>query len=250
MRDDMTCARAEELLTDHLEGTLAEPLQGELDAHLLSCVACRALREELAFVKVALGEFPEVEPSLTLASRAAEAALRAGKTAPREAKVVAFASRSTGPDTAPGGAPAPVPEVASLPLRPKLVLLPNWAQSMAAGLSLITVGTLLLTSRSQAPARAAAQIVGATVNTGAYLVERKDRLVEDVRVLRVVLETAFEGRVERVGERVEDYRKLLERRRGNEREEEPAGHPSEGTRSNDTRHSFPNKRHSDAVTLT
>jgi hypothetical protein len=131
-----------------------------------------------------------------------------------------------------------------------VVLLPTWAQSLAAGLSLITVGTLLLTSRSQAPARAAAQIVGATVNTGAYLAERKDRLVEDVRVLRVVLETAFEGRVERVGERVEDYRKLLERRRGHESGEEPERNPpSEGSRSNDTRHTFPNPHRHDAVTL-
>jgi Putative zinc-finger len=249
MRDDMACARAEELLTDHLEGTLAEPLRGELDAHLLACAACRALREELAFVKEALHEFPEVEPSLTLASRVAKAALRASKTTSRDTKVVPFAFPSTAPRTAPSRAAAPVPAVASVPSRPRVALLPAWAQSMAAGLSLITLGTLLLTSRSQAPARAAAQIVGATVNTGAYLAERKDRLVEDVRVLRVVLETAFEGRVERVGERVEDYRKLLERRRGNEPEEDPAGRPSEGSRSNDTRHSFPNKRHSDAVTL-
>ncbi len=36
--------------------------------------------------------------------------------------------------------------------------------------------------------------------------ERRDRLVEDVRILGVVLGTAFEGRIERVNERVEDYR--------------------------------------------
>ena len=43
--------------------------------------------------------------------------------------------------------------------------------------------------------------------------ERKDRLVEDVRILGVVLGTAFEGRLDRVNERVEDYRRLLDRRR-------------------------------------
>ena len=43
--------------------------------------------------------------------------------------------------------------------------------------------------------------------------ERKDRIVEDVRILGVVLGAAFEGRIERVNERVEDYRRLLDRRR-------------------------------------
>ena len=106
----------------------------------------------------------------------------------------------------------------------RVAILPAWAQSLAAGLALVTVGALLLTTRSEGPARAAANIVGATVNTGAYLAERKDRLVEDVRVLRVVIETAFEGRVEQVGERVEDYRKLLERRQA----DEPASDESSG----------------------
>ncbi len=47
--------------------------------------------------------------------------------------------------------------------------------------------------------------------------ERKDRLVEDLRLLRVVISTAFEGRVDRVNDRVEDYRRLLERRRQDEK---------------------------------
>ena len=45
-----------------------------------------------------------------------------------------------------------------------------------------------------------------------YVAEKKDRLVEDFRMLRVVVGTAFEGRVDRVNDRVEDYRRLLERR--------------------------------------
>jgi hypothetical protein len=72
--------------------------------------------------------------------------------------------------------------------------------------------------------------------------------MEDVRVLRVVIETAFEGRVEKVGERVEDYRKLLERRRA----EEPAGDLSSGSgakKTNRIERSFPNRRPGEAVTL-
>lgn len=232
MRDDMTCARAEELLSDHLEGTLGEPLRGDLEAHLASCAACRALREEMAFVTMALGEYPELLPSSTLAERAAEAALRAKNVLPFERPA------TTG---------IPRPLLATAP-RAGVVRLPAWAQSLAAGLALVTVGLFLLTTRSEAPARAAANIVGATVNTGAYLAERKDRLMEDVRVLRVVIETAFEGRVEKVGERVEDYRKLLERRRA----DEPPTDESSGAgakKTNQLERTFPNRREGDAVTL-
>ena len=62
-------------------------------------------------------------------------------------------------------------------------------------------------------ARAAQRLVGQTVTAGSSLMERKDRLLEDVRVLGVVLSTAFEGRIERVNERVNDYKRLLERRK-------------------------------------
>ena len=214
----MTCARAEELLSDHLDGTLAEPLHTELQGHLASCAPCRSLREDLAFVVDALQAFPDVAPSSTLASRVAEAALRKGK-------VVAFSPR-----------PKPVPKAA------RVGMLPAWAQSLAAGLALVTAGALLMTTRAEGPKRAASQIATATVSTGAFLAEHKDRLVEDVRVLKVVLETAFEGRVERVNERVEDYRKLLERRR----QAEPG--QGETKKTNDGRDTFPNSPLAAAVT--
>ena len=225
MTEAMSCTRAEELLSDFQDGTLAEPLRTEVQDHLASCEACRSLLEELRFVVGALQAYPEVAPSETLASRVAEAASRRSKE-----KVVAFAPR---------------PKVARSPSR--VAILPAWAQSLAAGLALVTVGALLMTTRSEGPKRAASQIVGATVNTGAYLAERKDRLVEDVRVLRVVLETAFEGRVERVNERVEDYRKLLERRKA----AEPEGAPGDGDtkKTNDGRDTYPNSRGSAAVTF-
>ena len=218
MREGMTCARAEELLSDHLDATLAEPLRTELQDHLASCLPCRSLREELRFVVDALQSYPEVAPSSTLPSRVAEATLRRGK-------VVALAPRR---------------KAAATPTR--VAVLPAWAQSLAAGLALVTVGALLMTTRAEGPKRAASQIAAATVSTGAYLAERKDRLVEDVRVLKVVLETAFEGRVERVNERVEDYRKLLERRR----QAEPG--QGETKKTNDGRDTFPNSPLAAAVT--
>jgi hypothetical protein len=70
------------------------------------------------------------------------------------------------------------------------------------------------------PVRTARRLGERSVNVGAYLLERKDRLVEDVRLLRVVIGTAFEGRMERVNDRVDDYRKLLEKRRAAERDQQ------------------------------
>ena len=223
MSQEMTCARAEALLSDHRDGTLAEPLHTELQGHLASCAPCRSLREELRFVVDALQSYPEVAPSSTLASRVTEATLRRGK-------VVALAPRR---------------KAAATPTR--VAVLPAWAQSLAAGLALVTVGALLMTTRAEGPKRAASQIATATVSTGAFLAEHKDRLVEDVRVLKVVLETAFEGRVERVNERVEDYRKLLERRKP----AAPAGEPgqSETKKTNDGRDTFPNSPVTPAVTF-
>jgi predicted anti-sigma-YlaC factor YlaD len=175
----MDCQRAEELLSDHLEGSLHEILRGELEAHLGQCDECRALREAFGEVVAALRAFPEVAAPSGLAERSASAALaRSG----------------------------------ALVVRPALVL-PSWVQAAAAGFALITLGTVLLVVGPDKPTRAAQRLVSQTVTAGSSLLERKDRLVEDVHILGVVLGTAFEGRLERVNERVEDYRRLLDRKR-------------------------------------
>lgn len=175
----MDCQRAEELLSDHLEGSLHEILRTELDAHLGRCAECRALRQALGEVVGALRAFPDVEAPRGLAERSAAAArARSG----------------------------------ALVVRPAFVL-PSWVQAAAAGFALISLGTVLMVVGPEKPTRAAQRLVGQTVTAGSSLLDRKDRLVEDVRILGVVLGTAFEGRIERVNERVEDYRRLLDRRR-------------------------------------
>jgi uncharacterized membrane protein len=175
----MDCQRAEELLSDELEGTLHEILRAELGAHLAACEDCRALRGAFAEVVEALRAFPDTEAPAGLAGRAATAALL------RRGPVV---------------------------VRPAVVL-PAWAQAAAAGFALIALGTILMVVGPERGSRAAQRLVSQTVTAGSNLVERKDRLVEDVRVLGVVLGTAFEGRLDRVNERVEDYRRFLDRRR-------------------------------------
>jgi predicted anti-sigma-YlaC factor YlaD len=175
----MDCQRAEELLSDHLEGVLHPILRAELDAHLAGCAECGPLRAALAEVVDALHAFPDVDAPVGLAERAAAASLAA----PRAVVV-----------------------------RPAIVL-PSWVQAAAAGLALIALGTILMVVGPEKPTRAAQRLVSQTVTAGSSLLERKDRLVDDVRILGVVLGTAFEGRLERVNDRVEDYRRLLDRRR-------------------------------------
>jgi len=175
----MECRRAEELFSDDLEGALHEVLKAELRAHVASCAGCRELRETFAEVVAALRAYPELEAPPGLAERVARAALIA---------------------------PRPVE------IRPAFVV-PSWVQAAAAGFALITLGTMLMVMGPERPTRAAQRLVGQTLHAGSSLIERKDRLFEDVRILGVVLSAAFEGRLDRVNERVEDYRRLLEKRR-------------------------------------
>jgi hypothetical protein len=175
----MDCRRAEELFSDHLEGTLHAVLRGELERHLASCEPCRLLHEAFAAVVAELRAAPELEAPPGLAERAALAALRA----PRVVEI-----------------------------RPALTL-PPWLQAAAAGFALIALGTTLAVLGPERPTRAAQRLVTETATMSSGLLERKDRLIEDVRLLGVVLSTAFEGRIEKVGERVQDYKRLLERRK-------------------------------------
>jgi acyl-coenzyme A synthetase/AMP-(fatty) acid ligase len=175
----MDCQRAEELLSDHLEGTLHQILRAELDRHLATCDACRELRTAMAEVVAALWAYPDIEEPGGLAARVAAAARRA-------------------------------PLVVEV--RPAIAV-PPWVQAAAAGLALIALGAMLLVVGPEAPTRAAQRLVGETVHAGNSLIVRKDRIVEDVRLLGVVLSTAFEGRLDRVNERVQDYRRLIEKRR-------------------------------------
>jgi hypothetical protein len=181
--------RAEELFSDHLEGTLHAVLRAELERHLASCASCRRLHEAVSAVVAELHAAPELEAPAGLAERAALAALRA----PRVVEI-----------------------------RPALTL-PSWLQAAAAGFALIALGTALAVVGPERPTRAAQRLVAETATVSSSLLERKDRLVEDVRLLGVVLSTAFEGRIEKVGERVQDYKRLLERRKAS-----PPAEPKQG----------------------
>ena len=178
----MDCPRALDLLSDHLEGSLHEIVRAELEGHLTSCADCRALRGALAEVVEQLRAFPVPEPPAGLAERGAQAALASGRLLPHAVIV-----------------------------RPAI---PSWVQAAAAGFALIALGAGLLLVGPEAPSRTATRLVVHTVGAGTFLIERKDRLVEDVRVLGLSVGTAVETGLDRLEDRVQDYRRLLDRQRG------------------------------------
>jgi hypothetical protein len=184
VRPALRCEQVEERLSDHLEGGLDAGLRADVESHLASCEACGRLLEALHEVVAALRSIAVLDPPQDLAARAAAAALLR----------------------------APRRHVATPPLR---LTPPTWLLATAAGVALaVTAAVVLLSRDPRGPGRF--RVAERTSNAAAYLAERKDRLVEDIRILRVVIGTAFEGRLDRVNDRVDDYRRLLEKRRAAE----------------------------------
>jgi anti-sigma factor RsiW len=182
MRDVLDCARAEELLSDYREGLLPPPLQADVQRHLESCAECRALLDAMGRVLDVLRAPLDLDPAASLAARVAKASWQAAR-----ATVVPFR---------------------------KATRLPAQVQSLAAALAVAVTGVFLLVQHAPPQSgRVAGRVKERTVNAAVFVQERTERLVEDLRMLRVVIATAFEGRVERVNERVDDYKKLLEKRR-------------------------------------
>src|SRR5262245_13534499 len=98
----MDCEQVEELLSDHLEGTLASEEGVALGRHLASCARCAELREALGDVVRALRSLDVPEPARDLADRAASRALATGRaeTARRgrpRLRLVRSAPRAAGP---------------------------------------------------------------------------------------------------------------------------------------------------------
>jgi hypothetical protein len=179
------CGRAEELLSDDCDGTLDDLFRPDLQAHLAGCADCRSLRAALGDVREALKRPTELAPPAGLADRISAAVVREAR------------------------APAARSHVA----RPALQGWPLGGRVQAVAAAVVIASTTGLYMSRGSAARQGTRLVERASNAGVYLMERKDRLVEDVRILRVVVSAAFEGRLDRVNDRVEDYRRLLERRR-------------------------------------
>jgi hypothetical protein len=195
----MNCSRAQELFSEYREESLDAGTREDLRDHLAGCPDCRELMGALREVMEALGRVPELEPPLDLARKAAEAAV---------------AQEASDP----------------APIRwPKSQGLPAWIRSVAAALAIASTGTFFLLEREgHTLFRTSSRFVTRAVNMGVHAVERKDRLVEDVRDLPALVSSVVTGRVERVGGRVEDYRRLLEKRRQGDVEKKQGGLGSAG----------------------
>jgi hypothetical protein len=188
----MDCLRAEELLSDDLEGTLPTPLEMDLRTHVVECAACRELRAALEEVLAMFASRPEIAPAEDLADRVASAAL-------------------------------------ARPARKASVgwTLPRGVNTLAAALAVAsTAAVLLIHASASGTLRLPGRVYNQTVNVGVQLIERTDRVIEDFRILRVLIGTALEGRIDRVNDRVDDYRRLLERRRSQEQRGQGTSLPS------------------------
>jgi len=213
----LRCEEVRDLLSDDLEGALDRAAAADVAFHLAGCVECRALRLAMADV-TSLLRAPAIEPATDLADRVARGSWIAARTPiVRAQRKRAWAS-------------------AAATWAGWLTEVPFAVQAVAAALALVVTAGLVMAAGSVPGAPARPHLGQRISNAAVYLVERKDRLVEDLRLLRVVVSTAFEGRLDRVNDRVDDYRRLLEQRKKDEapredkkselEESEPASRPA------------------------
>jgi hypothetical protein len=180
------CLACEERLPDLADDVLGIVVRGEVERHLEGCPLCRALRDALETTshELAAGR-PDPAPRPGLAREIARRTWR-----------------------------RPLTLAALWPASPERGGPPWRVQGLAAGMSLfvstfIYVGALALHDPGSAPARAYR-----TVNrNAAALRSQGDEWLEDIRLVRVLVSTALGGRLDRVQEQVEDYRRLMEKRR-------------------------------------
>jgi anti-sigma factor RsiW len=210
MSEVLSRERTLELLSDYREGALEPRLHQAVEARLAEDAECRemlAALEELAELLPGLGAVPE--PGAGLAGRAARAAWAAGPPAP----VIAFQ-----------------PPVRYRPA------VPAQLQAAAAVAMLVTGLAALVSGPDAAPQQAASRLVE---RTSLELRQQSGRLVENIRELGERVGAAVETRLDQVGDRVDDYRRLL-------REEQPQAPASESRngaeRAPGRRHTFEPER--------
>jgi len=178
------CLRAQELFSDDHDQALAAVLGADLKAHLATCSECRVLREAMSEVVHALETHPVLEPPAGLVERVARASFTPHRVVSLWARAEAF------------------------------LAVPRRFQVAAAVLAAATSALVFSAIGTQsAPRHLLTRLIERTANTGTYVAEKEERFVENLRILKVVVTTAFEGRIDRVNDRVDDYRRLLERRR-------------------------------------
>lgn len=168
----MKCSRAEELFSDDFEGSLPPPLAGELRAHLDGCDECRALHAAFREVVSGLDSYPVPPLPGTLSSRLVAARPAASPIRGRERAA-----------------------------EPPLV----------AGVSGVAVAALLALMLFGGPpelvstlTRKVSQTAHQAYSFGVRTYHQTERWIEDLNVLRLTVEVAFEDRLEQINERLRD----------------------------------------------
>jgi hypothetical protein len=187
----LSCRRHQELLSDHLEGTLSPPLRRDLESHLRLCEECRDLAASLSEVVTLLGGAEEPEPPSNL-TELVLARTRPALAAARQASAVVETDASFWRSFGPALAAAAVLAAVLLFHPPEFL----------AGLS-----------------RNVSQTAHRGYSLGVRTYHRTGRWLEDLNVLRMTVGVAFENRLDRLNERLRDLEEL--RRRGEPDETPP-----------------------------
>lgn len=171
----MNCRRSEELLSDHLEGSLTPLLERELRAHLDGCDSCRQLSTAMREGVELLQSLEVPDPPEELTSRILE------RTRPA---LLAARRQSARPG---------VPERSSPPL---------WYGWVAAA-AVVAIVVLwrppeLVSSLGQRLSLTAHQ----TYSMGVKMYYRAERWIDDLNVLRTTVAVAFEDRLDLLNERL------------------------------------------------
>jgi Putative zinc-finger len=173
----VNCRRSQELMSDFVEQTLAPPLDRELRTHLASCVECRDLIEALRDVVASLRSFAAPEPSGQLTEKILERT-RPLRIAARQAVEEDPFSGPTFWRTASG-----------------------W---LAAAAVLATVLLWHPPELVEGWSRRVSQTAHQAYSFGVRGYHRGERFVDELNVLRMTVEVAFENRIDRINERLRD----------------------------------------------
>ncbi len=177
----MNCRRAEELFSDHADGSLAPPLDRELAAHLDACDECTSLYAAFEEVVDTLHALTIPAPAETLLHRLCGAAAESLRIEPPR------------PSGTYREKPRPVVS------RPRRVASSSWlAVAAVIALLLIWRPPELASELSRKTSRTAHQAYSFGVRT----YHQTQRWIDDLNVLRITVGVAFEDRLDRINEQL------------------------------------------------
>jgi hypothetical protein len=192
----MNCRRCRELLSDHLENTLAPPLARDLEAHLTECRACADLFRSFGRVVTTLASLRAPAPPESLVERVLERTrpvLRAACEGAKDSEEGGFGESFAGH-----------------------VFGWNAVSWVAAAAILATVLLWRPPEFLSVLGRQVSKTAHQTYSYGVRAYYRTERWVEELNVLRMTVGVAFEDRIDRLTERLRDLEEARRRVEGDD----------------------------------